>query len=78
MLFTSSTPLQSDFDVSFPSVNAIGVFDTTLTDYERVRLNAMEERVLPPYVRIKIVFAQANAGDREEEIEASVSSAFEL
>lgn len=54
------------------------VFDTTLTDYERVRLNAMEERVLPPYVRIKIVFAQANAGDREEEIEASVSAIFDL
>lgn len=55
------------------------MFDTTLIiDYERVRLNAMEERVLPPYVRIKIVFAQANAGDREEEIEANVSAAFEL
>lgn len=43
-----------------------------LAEYERICLNAMEERVLPADVRIKIVFAQANAGDREEDMEANV------
>lgn len=33
----------------------------------------MEERVLPPDVRIKIVVAQANAGEDEEEMEEDVS-----
>lgn len=44
------------------------------TDFERVSLNAAEERVLPPEIRIKIVFAQANAGEQEEEmLETDVS-----
>lgn len=34
----------------------------------------MEERVLPPEIRLKIVFAQANAVEQEEErLEADVS-----
>lgn len=42
-------------------------------EYERITLNAMEQRVLPPDVRIKIAVAQANAGeDREEKMEADV------
>ncbi|CAM9978227.1 unnamed protein product [Scytosiphon promiscuus] len=46
---------------------------TDLTHFERVSLNAAEERVLPPEIRIKIVFAQANAGEQEEEmLEADV------
>ena len=44
-------------------------------EYERICLNAMEERVLPPDVRLKMVFAQANASEsEEEELEADVSS----
>lgn len=39
-----------------------------LVDYELISLNAMEERVLPPDIRIKIVFAQANAVDQDEEL----------
>lgn len=43
-------------------------------DFERISLNAVEERVLPPDVRIKIVCAQANAVEQEEELlEADVS-----
>eukprot|EP00903_Cladosiphon_okamuranus_P008099 g7807.t1 len=45
-----------------------GVIRTSeLTHFERISLNAMEERVLPPDVRIKIVCAQANAVEQEEE-----------
>lgn len=44
------------------------------SDFERISLNAMEERVLPPDVRIKIVCAQATAVEQEEELlEADVS-----
>lgn len=44
-------------------------------DFERISLNAMEERVLPPDVRIKIVCAQASAVEQEEELlEANVSA----
>lgn len=44
-------------------------------DFERISLNAMEERVLPPDVRIKIVCAQASAVEQEEEqLEAEVST----
>lgn len=44
-------------------------------DFERISLNAMEERVLPPEIRIKIVFAQAQAVAQEEEdlLDANVS-----
>ena len=44
-------------------------------DFERITLNAMEERVLPPEIRIKIVFAQAQAVAQEEEdvLDANVS-----
>ncbi|CAM9133010.1 unnamed protein product [Ectocarpus sp. 8 AP-2014] len=46
---------------------------SSLTHFERISLNAMEERVLPPEIRLKIVFAQANAVEEEEErLEADV------
>eukprot|EP00752_Nemacystus_decipiens_P001886 g1816.t1 len=52
-----------------------GVIRTSeLTHFERISLNAMEERVLPPDVRIKIVCAQASAVEQEEELlEAEVN-----
>lgn len=50
-------------------------FSSTLlyAEYERITLNAVEERILPPDVRIKIAVAQANAGDYgQEKMEADV------
>lgn len=52
-------------------------FPVRCADFERTSLNAMEERVLPPDVRIKIVCAQANAVEQEEEmLEADVSCGY--
>lgn len=62
------TPPLTNWRICHPAIP-----DPLLLEYERVALNAMEERVLPPDVRIKIVVAQANVGDDEEEMEHEVS-----
>lgn len=74
--YTTGRERNIDTPILLPSLNPPDFWRFVLCckDFERISLNAMEERVLPPEIRLKIVFAQANAVEEEEErLEADVS-----